>query len=139
MILITGEGTFTGDNLTVGKYYNAEPACEGTENQNRAFHALLQCYWASGCHSYNARNFLHFRALIKLNLGAGAECYTSLVNPDGTPNPEGRRDYRLKSWRGYTKKERRETLDRLIAEMVQAGVNGKKFDEILSGMENGGN
>jgi DNA-binding transcriptional regulator YhcF (GntR family) len=41
----------------------------------------------------------------------------------------------LKSWHDYTKKERTETIDRLIAEMLQAGVNSNKFHEILRSME----
>lgn len=42
---------------------------------------------------------------------------------------------RLKSWTDYTLRQRRETLDRLISEMIQVGVNTKKFFEILKGME----
>ena len=41
---------------------------------------------------------------------------------------------RLKSWGDYSKKERTETIDKLIAEMIQAGVSSKKFTEILKGM-----
>ena len=134
-ILITDQGKFTGAELKIGSYYNAEPAYEGTDAQNKAFHSLLTEYWVSGCHSYNARSFPHFRALIKLHLGAGAEKYTSLVNVDGSPCPEGRTDYRLKSWSDYSKRERKETIDKLVAEMFLVGVNTKKFYEILEGME----
>jgi hypothetical protein len=134
-ILITAPNFFTGDELKVGCYYNVEPAAEGTDAQNKTFHALLQCYWTSGCHSYNARSFEHFKALIKLYLGAGMEKFYNLVNPDGTPCPKGRTDYRLKSWADYTKKERRTAIDNLISEMIQAGVNDTHFEEILRGME----
>lgn len=133
-ILVLENNTFSGAELKVGQYYNAEPAAEGTDAQNKAFHALLQEYWRSGCHSYNAKSFLHFRALIKLFLGAGTEKFYNLVNEDGTPCPEGRVDYRLKSWASYTKRERQESLDRLIAEMEQSNVDSKKFYEILDGM-----
>jgi hypothetical protein len=133
-IRIIRPGEFTGDDLVAGELYDCVLADDGTEKQNRAFHALLQCYWASGCHSYNARNFEHFRALIKLYLGAGMEKFCNVANADGTPCPEGRSDYRLKSWADYTKKERKETIDRLIAEMEQAGVNSAKYEEILKGM-----
>jgi len=44
---------------------------------------------------------------------------------------------KLKSWADYTKKERRQAIDKLIAEMIQVGVNTKKFYEILDGMEKG--
>ena len=137
-ILITGPGEFTGDKLKVGKTYSVELADEGTDRQNKAFHSLLQCYWTSGFHSYNARSYEHFRALIKLYLGAGTEKFYNLVNEDGTPCPKGRPDYRLKSWTDYTKKERQLTIDNLISEMVQVGINEKnnrRFGEIIKGME----
>ena len=133
-ILITEPYTFTGDELTVGREYECIPAEDGTEKQNRTFHGLLQCYWASGQHSYNARNFEHFRSLIKLYLGAGLEGFYNVVNDDGTLCPEGRESYRLKSWKAYTKKERQMTIDNLISEMMQAQVQSVKFDEILKGM-----
>lgn len=135
-IFVNAPGVFTGDDLKVGCYYNVELANEGTEAQNKTFHALIQCYWASGCHSYNARSFEHFRALIKLYLGAGTEKFYNLVNADGTPCPKGRPDYRLKSWADYTKKERQLTIDNLICEMMQVGVDKPHFWEILNGMDN---
>ena len=133
-IFVLTPNTFTGDDLSPGEEYEVKPCENGTEKQNRAWHALLQEYWASGCHSYNARNILHFRELIKLHLGAGTEAYYSLVDDTGKKlqNPVVR--YRVKSWARYSKKERKESLDRLIAEMFQAGVNTKKFNEILKGM-----
>jgi hypothetical protein len=134
-ILITAPNVFSGDKLKVGCYYNVEPAAEGTDAQNKTFHALLQCYWTSGCHSYEARSFEHFKALIKLYLGAGMEKFYNLVNLDGTPCPKGRSDCRLKSWADYSKKERQMTIDNLISEMMQVGVNDKHFEEILQGME----
>jgi len=134
-ILITAPGEFTGDDLDIGCWYNAEPAAEGTEKQNKAFHALLHEYWRSGCHSYNPRSYEDFRELIKLNLGAGIEEFCNFANADGTPCPEGRDDYRLKSWADYTKAERTSTIDNLISEMLQVGVNTRKFHEILDGME----
>jgi len=108
----------------------------GTSEQNRTFHALCQEYWASGCHSYNATSFEHFRELIKLYLGAGVERYRDLVDDNGEPVDEPVIKWRLKSWRDYSKKERTETIDRLISEMIQAGVKSKKFSEILQGLEN---
>jgi len=134
-IFITAPGEFSGDKLKVGCYYNAELASEGTDAQNKTFHALVQCYWTSGCHSYNAKSFAHFKALMKLYLGAGMEKFVNLANPDGTPCPKGRIDYRLKSWRDYTKKERQMSIDNIIHEMMLVGVNKPHFEEILRGME----
>jgi len=135
-ILITAPGRFEGDKLKVGTYYNVEIVNEGTDAQNKTFHALLQCYWTSGCHSYTARSFEHFKALIKLYLGAGMEKFYNVANEDGTPCPKGRVDYRLKSWADYTKKERQLTIDNLISEMMQVGVDKPHFWEILNGMNN---
>jgi hypothetical protein len=134
-IFITAPGRFSGDKLKVGVTYNVEIATEGTEAQNKTFHALVQCYWTSGAHSYNARSYKHFRALIKLYLGAGMEKFYNLANTDGTPCPGGRLDYRLKSWADYKKKERQMTIDNLICEMMQVGVDNPRFWEILNGMD----
>jgi hypothetical protein len=111
----------------------SNPAKTGTERQNKAWHALLQEYW-SFRPSYPAKNFLHFRELIKLYLGAGAEKYYSLVDEAGRSLKEPVVRYRVKSWARYSKKERKESIDRLIADMEQHGVNSKKFYEILEGM-----
>ena len=135
IIEILNSNEYIGRNIKPGKYEIILQETP-TEKQNAAFHALLQCYWASGAHSYNARNFSHFRALIKLYLGVGMELFYNVINEDGTLCPGGRKDYRLKSWADYTKKERKETIDRLISEMIQAGINSRKFDEILQGLEN---
>ena len=152
-ILCTGPGKFSGDELIEGRYYDAIEADLPTEKQNRAFHALLQEYWVSGVHSYNAENFKRFRDFIKRDLGAGFERYryveetesglrwrasrtrqaipkTVARDADGNPLIGGV----LKSWGDYTKKERTETIDRLINTMIQSGVNSRKFDEIIEGM-----
>jgi hypothetical protein len=147
-ILITADGEFItekGETPKVGKRYLLEDATSGTNAQNKAFHALIGEYWKSGAHSYNADSFEHFRELIKLNLGAGAECFV-YATPEGIQRAktleEVPEEYRtakycmtkLKSWTDYTLKERRETMDRLISEMHQVGVQSKKFYEILDGM-----
>jgi hypothetical protein len=151
-ILITGDGTFTGEKLSIGKYYNTEPADAGTLAQGRAWHALLQTFWASGLHSYPAKSFEEFREYVKRDLGAGAEYYVyvkkdSLLKGKTKDRDEAVREaardkdgqpvvwMKLKSWADYTKKERRETIDRLISTMHQAGVQSAKFYEVLRGME----
>jgi hypothetical protein len=151
-ILITGDDTFTGDKLEIGRYYITEPADTGSLAQNSAFHALCQEFWASGLHSYPAKSFREFRDCIKRDMGAGAEYYVyvkkdsllrakskdreaavreAAVDRDGNPVVW----IKLKSWADYTKRERTETIDRLISTMHQAGVQSKKFYEILRGME----
>ena len=135
-IRVISEGQFTGDDLVIGEEYDCAPVEDGTNNQNRAWHGLLAEYWRSGCHSYSARNFLHFREKIKLYLGAGAERYYGLVDDNGQPLEKPVVRYRVKSWARYSKKERKEAIDRLIAEMHQAQVQTDKFYEILNGLEN---
>jgi len=129
---------YTGDTLEIGLYYNVEKYHEGTEAQNKAFHALLQEYWCSGCHSYNVTSFEQFKEVIKLYLGAGVEEYENFVSDTGKPLNKPITSYRIKSWSMYTKKERTSTIQNLISEMHQAGVSSKKFEEILRGLENGG-
>ena len=134
-IFVLTPNTFTGDALVPGEEYEVKPHNEGTEKQNRAWHALLQEYWASGCHSYNVINAQDFREAIKYYLGAGVEPFYRTVDTNGRRLDKPIIDYRVKSWKDYTKKERKESIDRLIAEMHQAGVQTKKFYDILHGLE----
>jgi len=148
IIQITPEGFIhlSGNAPVVGKKYALEDITEGSGEQNRAFHALVGEYWKSGAHSYPAKNFDQFRDYIKRDLGAGFESYV-YASPEGIKKvdtlDEIPAEYRvppyclgkLKSWSKYTKKQRTETIDKLISEMHQAGVNTKKFQEILQGME----
>ena len=141
--------------LVPGKFYEMEEADTPTARQNRAFHALLQEFYASGAHSYSVSGFAEFRNYIKRDLGAGFASYKYVeetafglrwgecAKPGEIPETvavgtDGRRLVagKLKSWADYTKKERSETIDRLISAMTQAGVNSRKFDEILAGMGN---
>jgi len=153
IIQITPDGFIhlSGDAPEVGRKYLLEDATEGTQAQNRAFHALVQEYFTSGCHSYNAKTWLELREYIKRDLGAGFESFV-VATPDGIKKAATKAEAveilkafgidevnryalgKLKSWADYTKKERKKTLDRLISEMIQAGVQTKHFFEILEGM-----
>jgi len=155
-VCITAPGAYLAigsDIPVVGQVYTLEDAAAGTEAQNKAFHSLVQEYWKSGSHSYGAENFDDFRNQIKRKIGAGFEAYVYAVIENGKPMIKDAKKYneipeqvredpewkllirgRLKSWSDYGKKERRETLDNLISEMHQAGINSKKFNEILDGM-----
>ena len=147
IIQITPEGFIALSGAPeIGHKYQLEDMAEGTGEQNRAFHALVGEYWKSGAHSYQAKTYEQFRDFIKRDLGAGFESYV-YASPEGIkkaktleeiPDEYRRAPYclgKLKSWSKYTKKQRTETIDRLIAEMLQAGVNTRKFQEILQGME----
>lgn len=155
-IQITPDGfiPLSGDAPEVGKVYALEDASEGSLAQGRAFHALIQEFWKSGLHSYDVACFDEFRNCIKRDYGAGFESFVYADFADGLPVireakafdeiPEYvRKDPRraelirgrLKSWSEYSKTERREAIDAVISTMHQAGVQSKKFYEILEGME----
>jgi len=135
-------------DVEIGKVYYLEDASCGTTAQNKAFHALVAEYYKSGCGSYEAKSYDYFRDSIKRSLGEGFECILWSKTPIYRANsfkdvPEHIRkrknfvDYmigKLKSWTDYSKKQRRETMDKLISEMHQTGVQTKKFHEILDGM-----
>jgi len=142
----------------IGRKYNLEDAVSGTAAQNKAFHALLNEYYISGMHSYGKIDLVQFKKLIKKNLGAGFESFIYVEIDYNTfgqkPQIKDAKTYldipleirqnpdmkdiirgKLKSWADYTKKERMKTMDNLISEMKQVGINSAKFEEILDGME----
>jgi hypothetical protein len=135
-IIIVSQNTFyscADDDFVIGGEYEIIPAKDKTLKQNSTFHALIQEYWRSGCHSYDVKSFRHFRECIKRDLGI-VEPYYKIIGLNGKPC-EPYIDYRNKSVSKYTKKELMESIDRLIAEMTQAQVQTKKFYEILQGLE----
>ena len=142
----------------VGHYYFLESATEGTGAQNRLFHSLTMEYFKSGMHSYNADNYQDFKNQIKRKLGEGFESYVfiDMVFDGKATHPkmfevkklEEIPDHikldihmndmvrgKLKSWSNYTLKQRKKCIDNVITEMLNAGVNTKKFEEILKGIE----
>ena len=158
IITITEPGKYfpaTNDKPEIGRSYQLEDAESGTGAQNRAFHSLLGVYYSSRAWSYEGSGYDlgatydEFRNLVKRKLGAGFERFI-YVDPneelpvihdaaalaDIPPHvPRNLIRGRLKSWSDYSKRERRDTMDRLIAEMMEVGVQSKKFFEILEGME----
>ncbi len=113
----------------------------GSNEQNKAWHSLIGEYWASGCSSYHS--YEDMRDLLKLKI-CGAKEWVYLVDgrqhtvKDYESIPNGCQKVGIpKSWSDFTKQERRDMIDFTIAEMIQAGVNTKKFDEIMKGLENG--
>ena len=138
----------------VGRHYSLEDAVSGTAQQNKAFHSLITEYYKSGMHSYDNVDLVEFKKLIKKNLGAGFESFVYVEMDESYPIIRDcktyeeiplsiRKNYRmksmirgkLKSWADYTKRQRQKTMDNLISEMQQVGVNTKHFMEILEGME----
>ena len=124
-----------------GGYVNVElslPHKIGSEEQNRAWHSLIKEYWLSGCSSY--QSYEDMRDSLKLKVG-GASSYIYLTDKQHTVNsieeiPKGARYIEVpKSWGDFTRDERKEMIDFTIREMIESGVNSKKFDEIILGME----
>ena len=162
-ITITAPGEYmadTQDEPEVGRRYQLEDATSGTGAQNRAFHALLSEYYRTRLWSYqgsgynSGATFDEFRNLVKRKLGAGFESFVYAEIVDGRPVIRDAKTYaeipeavrsdphlkelvrgRLKSWADYTKRERRTTMDGLITEMIEVGVNTPHFREIMEGME----
>ncbi|HPB99956.1 MAG TPA: hypothetical protein PKW66_28810 [Polyangiaceae bacterium] len=163
IITITAPGEYmadTQDEPEVGRRYQLEDATSGTGAQNRAFHALLWEYYKTRLWSYQGSGynsgvtFDEFRNMIKRKLGAGFESFVYAEIVDGRPVIRDAKAYaeipetvrrdphlkelvrgRLKSWADYTKRERRTTMDALITEMIEVGVNTPHFREIMEGME----
>ena len=156
-VLVEDEGRFTvvaGKAPAVGRHYVMEEAETATAEQSKAFHALVQEFYRTGLHSYDVASFEEFRNLIKRDLGAGFEAFLyAYLDDDGNVQQRKVASYaevpaeirkservgqmvygKLKSWADYTKRERTETIDRLISAMNQAGVNSPKYGEIIAGM-----
>lgn len=148
----------------IGAVYKLEEVTEGTEQQMKAFRALIGEYYKSGCWSYEGSGYKggctleEFYKLVKKKLGEGFECfyfadfdeqgrflgvYEASKYKEIPERIRGNADYakmvraRLKSLCDYSKKERQRLIDMTIAEMHQTGVNTKKFHEILDGMSKG--
>lgn len=134
----------SGDAPEVGHKYQLEDIAEGSLAQGRAWHALAQEFLVSGAHSYNVKTFKEFRDCLKRDIGAGFESYIyadetgihKVKTLEEIPETVDRAHKlgKLKSWADYTKKERRDAIDRLISTMDQAGVNTRKYQEIIAGL-----
>jgi len=157
-VLILSDGGYmseSADKPEIGKRYILEDAITGTGAQNKTFHALVQEYWKTGLHpKYGGDDFSSFRDQIKRTLGAGLESfvYADILGgkarikqvklydeiPEFIRHDKDLKELvqgKLKSWSDYTKKQRQNTIDNLIDDMVSNGVNTKKFQEIMEGLK----
>ena len=153
----------SADTPTIGRRYYLEDATEGTQEQNKAFHALVKEYWKSGVHpKYGGDDYSSFRDKIKRDLGEGFEAfvyahleavgvgklghYRAVIKqvkkyeeiPQEIREDPSRAEMiqgKLKSWSNYTVKQRMRLIDTLIDDVKANGVDTKKFDEILEGMQ----
>lgn len=135
----------------IGKEYMLEDALHGTSAQNRFFHLLVQEYFNSGLFSDNVTSWFELREHIKRRLGQGFDKiiyvddnikiheidYKELHTiPNHIRKDKDRLRGKLKSWGDYTKNQRKACIDNLIAEMETAGVNSKRFNEIMKEFTN---
>lgn len=100
-----------------------KPMKPATEDQNRAFHALLAEFWKSGMSSYSSYDAL--RATMKTVYLT--QCFKEVVVC-------GKSSIDIKSWSKFTRNERRNSIDCLIKECLQAGFNSKEFDLLQGGV-----
>lgn len=138
------------------KFYS--PTAYKTQKQNSLFHSLLTIYWQSGLSSYSSMKEMrdHFKEIagLKVIKRTVEEVGLALSMNDkrkllkqikaaGFGDDEQKIIYaalrgqrttetvQFESWAEATKEGARIALDCLINEMVEAGVSGGKFDEIM--------
>ncbi len=112
----------------------------GSDNQNRAFHALLTEFYKSGLHSYDSQEDMKY----SFKLRAGGAEYFGYQEDGYTHVVEKLEDIPAgvdwiglpKSWSNFTKSERQTAIDLVISEGYQAGMNSRHWNEIIEGMEN---
>jgi len=114
-----------------------EPERVGSDAQNRAFHSLIGEYWKSGLSSYES--FDDMRDTFKLR-AAGADEYIFIENGKvrhvkSLDEVKGRYAEVPKSWADFTVEQRKAAIDEVIREATIAGINSRKWEEILRGME----
>ena len=92
-----------------------------SREQNNLFHSLLECFWKSGCSSFN--DYDELRTYYKRVAG--------LVKPAGKYLKE-------QSWADATKQNAKTAIDMCIRDMDLSGVlgssQGLKYSEILKGI-----
>lgn len=113
------------------------PTRWGTDAQNRAFHSLIGEYWKSGLSSYETYDDM--RDTFKLR-AAGADEYIFIENGKvrhvkSLDEVKGRYAEVPKSWADFTVEQRKDAIDEVIREATMAGINSRKWEEILRGME----
>lgn len=137
------------DFLTQKQYKNAK--------QNKTFHALLDCFWKSGCSSFSSKNEMRF--YYKRSIGLVEMVYDNsnleqetkymiwqavkILPLSNTQLIEVTNLLRGKvvkemSWSVATKKQATEAIDMILHDMDESGVigskEGKHYEEILEGM-----
>lgn len=153
------------DKPVEGRYYSLTEYEPGTDEQNRAFHALLNAFfdWMFKTNTFvfedygitydlRAPDAEMFKMQFKYKYGAGAKYHAYfdegrwqyVKKLDDIPLPivkrynEGERWLitwkNLKTWSEYTKRQRTDTIDKLLTIIAISGCDDKKVHEIIDGM-----
>lgn len=119
------------------------PEAPATIAQNNFFHAMLALWWKSRSHSFNTyddmRETVKYRHGVMKKYIIGPEGYR-LTKPGEVIQEEvWESGTILISWSKYTRKQRTQCIDGLIAEMEQGGILESKYKdeylEILNGVK----
>lgn len=128
-----------------------------SSKQNKTFHALLDCFWKSGCSSFISKDEMRFHYKRSVGLIDMAYDNSNLLKktkemiwkaimllPIETTqkiaviNLLKGKVIKERSWSVATKKQATDAVDMILRDMDMAGVSGseegKHYDEILEGM-----
>lgn len=128
-----------------------------SRKQNNTFHALLDCFWESGCSSFVSQNEMRF--YYKRSVGLIQTLYDNSNLEQETKNMIWQavkllplsntqlievtnllkgKVVKEMSWSIATKKQATEAIDMILHDMDESGVitssEGKHYEEILEGM-----
>lgn len=123
-----------------------------SRQQNSLFHSLLDCFWDSGCSSFESQKSMRFHYkdvahLIEYVFESDLQENTKqmlwrAIKLLPIEESEKKKIVELlkgrvlveHSWAESTKGMAKLAIDTLLNDMHQAGVNSKKFEEILKGI-----
>ena len=123
-----------------------------SRQQNSLFHSLLDCFWDSGCSSFESPKSMRFHYkdvahLIEYVFESDLQENTKqmlwrAIKLLPIEESEKKKIVELlkgrvlveHSWAESTKEMAKLAIDTLLNDMHQAGVNSKKFEEILKGI-----
>ena len=127
-----------------------------SNEQNALFYSLLQIFYDSGLSSFRnyddlRRYYKRMAGLVKYEYNNNLEqetkdklwaCVKILRTNKAVSDKEFNSIIELlkgkieveKSWASVKKKDAKIAIDRLINDMIECGVNGKKFDEVMKGI-----
>jgi hypothetical protein len=104
----------------------SRPVSPGTDEQNRAAHALMQEYFLTGMFSYPAKSLAELKIYLKIAYGS---VYDMIYKGEEIKVP--------KSWRDFSKQERHNFINGLLAEIHASGAyaESEEIRNIIAGME----